>query len=262
MIGGDVVKESARILVVATGIILLFGRTSAFHAQQTPQSSSFSAAQGEAPLINTVSPLPDGEWLLPAGDYANTRYSPLNQITTDNVKNLKVIATFSTGLPHGHEGQPLIVKNTMYVVTPYPNNLIAIDLKNPTGPIKWTYQPHPDPRAQGRACCDIVNRGASYSDGKIVYNLLDANTVAVDAETGKEIWRAKVGDVGAGETVTMAPLIVKNRVFVGNSGGEFGVRGKLVALDLKTGKELWRAYSQGPDSDVRIGPDFKPFYEK
>jgi PQQ-dependent dehydrogenase (methanol/ethanol family) len=257
-----VVKESAKVLLMTAGMILLFGSASAFHAQQTSESSRSSAAQAEAPQINTVSPLPNGEWLLPAGDYANTRYSPLNQITTENVKNLKVIATLSTGLPHGHEGQPLVVKNTMYIVTPYPNNLIAIDLKNPNGPIKWTYQPNPDPRAQGRACCDIVNRGASYADGKIVYNLLDANTVAVDAETGKEIWRAKVGDVSAGETVTMAPLIVKNKVLVGNSGGEFGVRGKLVALDLKTGKELWRAYSQGPDSDVRIGPDFKPFYEK
>lgn len=215
-----------------------------------------------AAFIQTISPLPNGDWRLPAGDYANTRYSPLNQITVANVKGLKVISTLSTGIPHGHEGQPLVVNNIMYVVTPYPNNLLAIDLKDPNGPIKWEYQPHPDPQAEGRACCDIVNRGASYGDDKIVYATLDAQVVAVDAETGKEVWRAKVGDVSHGETITMAPLIVKNKVYVGNSGGEFGVRGKLTALDLSNGHELWVAYSNGPDSDARIGSDFKPFYAK
>ena len=93
-------------------------------------------------------------------------------------------------------------------------------------------------------------------------NLLDGHTVAVDAETGKEIWRTEVANPNIGETLTMAPLIVKNHVFVGNAGGELGVRGKTVALDLATGKEVWRAYHTGPDKDVLIGPDFKPFYAK
>jgi PQQ-dependent dehydrogenase (methanol/ethanol family) len=199
---------------------------------------------------------------MPSGDYANTRFSTLDQINTSNASHLHLVATLSTGIAHGHEGGPLVVNNTMYMVTPYPNSLLAIDLKNPSGPLKWKYDPFPDRRSQGIACCDVVNRGASYADGKIVYNLLDGHTVAVDAETGKEVWRATVGDMNLGETLTMAPLIVNGKVIVGNSGGELGVRGKDVALDLKTGKEIWRAYATGPDRDVLIGPDFKSYYAK
>lgn len=221
-------------------------------AQATPANAAFSF----------VSPVPNGEWTEPAGDLAGTRYSPLNQITVSNVKNLRQIATFSDGIPHGHEGQPLVVNNTMYIVTPFPNNLIAIDLRNLTGPAKWVFQPNPNPVAIGKACCDTVNRGAAYADGMVVYQLLDDHVVAVNATTGKQVWRTATGNVYSGETATGAPLIVKNKVYVGNSGGELGVRGKLTCLDLKTGKILWVAYSQGPDSDVRIGPDFHPFYKK
>ena len=234
------------------------------HAHPGSAASASRAARAAEPTatLRFISPLPNGDWRLPAGDYANTRYSPLDKINSQNVRNLKMIATFSDGITHGHEGQPVIVNSTMYVVTPYPNDLLAIDLKNLTGPLKWKYSPHPDPRSQGRACCDTVNRGAAYGDGKIVYQTLDNNTVAVNAETGKQEWRTKTGDLNLGETTTGAPLIVKDRVYVGNSGGEFGVRGKLTCLDLKSGKILWIAYSQGPDSDVRIGSDFKPFYAK
>ncbi len=217
---------------------------------------------GTLPGIHLVSPLPNGDWRLPAGDYANTRFSPLAQLKPDNVGNLRVVTAVSTGVPHGHEGQPVIVDQTMYTVTPYPNNLIAIDLTKPSGAVKFIYQPHPDPRAVGIACCDVVNRGASYADGKIIYNLLDAETVAVDAQTGKEVWRTKVGDIDIGETTTMAALVVKDKVLVGVSGGELGVRGWLAALDLETGKEVWRGYSTGPDKDVLIGSEFHPFYAK
>jgi PQQ-dependent dehydrogenase (methanol/ethanol family) len=167
-----------------------------------------------------------------------------------------------SGVLHGHEGQPLVVGSTMYVVTPYPNILYAIDLTKPGGALRWMYAPPTDARAVGIACCDIVNRGAAYADGKIVYNTLDAQTVAVDAATGKEAWRVRVGDVNIGETITMAPLIVKGKVIVGNSGAELGVRGYVVALDLTSGKQLWKAYSTGPDADVLIGPEFKPFYAR
>jgi PQQ-dependent dehydrogenase (methanol/ethanol family) len=229
---------------------------------EPPSHTEGLAQLAPPPQTNLVSPLPNGEWTLPSGDWANTRYSPLNQITTTNVGNLKVKTTLATGVPHGHEGGPLIVNDTMYIVTPFPNNLIAVDLKPEGGAIKWIYQPHPDKRAVGIACCDIVNRGASYADGKIIYNTLDAQTVAVDAATGKEVWRRRMGNIDYGETITMAPLAVRDRVIVGNSGGELGVRGWIAALDVKTGKELWRAFNTGSDKDVRIGPDFKPFYAK
>jgi PQQ-dependent dehydrogenase (methanol/ethanol family) len=178
------------------------------------------------------------------------------------VNRLHIVDSIATGYLHGHEGQPLVLDNTMYVVTPYPNDLLALDVSKPGNEVKWRYRPNPDAQAVGIACCDVVNRGASYADGKIIYNLLDANTVAVDAQTGKEVWRAKVGEINVGETTTMAPIVAKNLVIVGNSGGELGVRGKLVALDVSSGREVWRAYNTGSDEDVRIGPEFAPYYQK
>ncbi|MBZ5583285.1 MAG: methanol/ethanol family PQQ-dependent dehydrogenase [Acidobacteriia bacterium] len=215
-----------------------------------------------APAIAQIQNQPDdGQWPMPAKNYASTRYSTLDQINTGNVKNLKLAWTFSTGMTRGHEAAPLVVNNTMYIVTPFPNVLYALDLTKPGAPVKWEYQPHPSPASQGVACCDVVNRGAAYYNGRVYYNTLDVHTVAVDANTGKEVWNTKLGDINLGESMTMAPLVVKGKVIVGNSGGEFGVRGWLAGLDADTGTIAWRAYATGPDKDVLIGPNFKPFYE-
>ena len=203
----------------------------------------------------------DGQWIMPAKNYASTRYSNLDQITIANVKSLKPAFEFSTGTLHGNEAAPLVVNNTMYIVTPFPNNLYALDLTKPGAPVKWVYEGHPAPSAQGVACCDTVNRGAAYYKGKIYYNLLDNQTVAVDANTGKEVWKTRLSDINTGESMTMAPIVAKGKVLVGNSGGEFGVRGWLTGLDADTGKVAWRAYGTGPDKDVLIGPNFKPFYK-
>jgi PQQ-dependent dehydrogenase (methanol/ethanol family) len=202
----------------------------------------------------------DGEWPMAARDYASTRYSALDQVNTSNVRKLQVAFTFSTGVDRGQEAAPIVVGTTMYVVAPFPNYLYALDLTKPGAPMKWKFEPNPNASAQGVACCDLVNRGVAYSNGRIFMNTLDGQSIAVDAETGKEVWRTKLGDINKGETITMAPLVVKDKVLVGNSGGELGVRGWLVALDTRSGKEVWRAWSTGPDSDVLIGPDFKPFY--
>jgi len=148
----------------------------------------------------------------------------------------------------------------MYVVTPYPNQLYALDLKN-NGATKWKYDPAPDSASQGVACCDVVNRGAAYSNGKVFINTLDGNTCAVDAASGKELWKTKLGDINIGETITMAPLAVKDKVYVGNSGGEFGVRGWIAALNQDDGHIVWKAFNTGPDADVLIGPRFHPFYD-
>jgi glucose dehydrogenase len=107
----------------------------------------------------------------------------------------------------------------------------------------------------------VLEQGAAFADGKLVYNLLDGHTVAVDAATGAQIWRTKVVDVAIGATITMAPIVVKDMVIVGSSGGGMGVRGFLAALDLGTGKERWRAYNLGPDADVKITERFAPFYD-
>jgi PQQ-dependent dehydrogenase (methanol/ethanol family) len=196
-----------------------------------------------------------------AKNYSSTRYSGLSEITIDNAKNLKIAWTFSTGVNRGQEAAPIVVNNTMYVVTPYPNILFALDLTK-GGALKWKYEPQPASAAQGVACCDVVNRGAAYADGKIFYNTLDDFTVAVDAISGKEVWKTKLGDINKGETMTMAPLVVKDKVLVGNSGGEMGVRGWLTALDVATGKIVWRAYSTGSDAECLIGSSFKPYYEQ
>jgi PQQ-dependent dehydrogenase (methanol/ethanol family) len=203
----------------------------------------------------------DGQWTMAPKNYASTRYSTLTEITTENIGKLKPAFEFSTGTIRGNEAAPLIVNNTMYIVTPFPNDLYALDLTKPGAPVKWVYHPAPSPSAQGVACCDTVNRGAAYYNGKIYFNLLDVQTVAVDASTGQQVWRTKLGDINMGESITMAPMVVKGKVLVGNSGGEFGVRGWLAGLDAETGKIAWRAYGTGTDKDVLIGPNFKPFYK-
>jgi alcohol dehydrogenase (cytochrome c) len=201
-----------------------------------------------------------GQWTRQARDYANTRYSPLTQISQRNVAHLRIAWTFSDGELYGHEGAPLVVGDTMYLVTPFPNIAYALDLTKPGAPIKWVFQPNPDPRAIGEACCDKVLRGWAYADGKLIYNLLDDHTVAVDVRTGKEVWRVKLDEVANGPTMTQAAFVVGNKVYVGNSGGEMGSTGWLAALDVKDGHIIWKAQSNGPDQGALIGPNFKPFY--
>ena len=248
-------------LAAVLGLALLLPgcrtRTDAREAGQPSGSRSAGIARARV----AASPQQeDGQWLMPAKNYASTRFSALAQINVQNVRSLRPAWTFSTGNVRGHEAAPLVVGGTMYIVTPFPNYLYALDLTKPGAPAKWVYEPPVVNAAQGVACCDVVNRGAAYFGGKIFYNTLDNQTVAVDAATGKEVWRTKVGDINKGESMTMAPIVVKGKVLVGNSGGEFGVRGWLTALDAASGRIAWRAYSTGPDKDVLIGPEFKPFY--
>jgi alcohol dehydrogenase (cytochrome c) len=202
-----------------------------------------------------------GDWTMPAKDYASSRYSELDQITAANAKDLRLAWTFSTGALNGHEAAPIVVNDTMYLITPYPNVVFALDLTK-GGALKWKFEPAPNPASRGVACCDVVNRGVTYADGRIFFNTLDNHTIALNAETGAEIWRTRLGEFTRGETMTMAPLVAKGKVFVGNSGGEMGVRGWITALNAADGSIAWRAYHTGPDADVLIDHTvFKPFYE-
>jgi PQQ-dependent dehydrogenase (methanol/ethanol family) len=225
----------------------------------TAQPAAAAAPSGAR--ATTAVEAEDGQWTRPAKSFSSLRYSGLDQINTSNVAKLQPAWTFETGVLRGQEAAPIVANNTLYVVTPYPNILYALDLPRPGAPPRWEYEPKPDASAQGVACCDVVNRGAVYADGKVIITTLDDHVVAVDANTGKEIWKTKVGSIDIGETLTMAPLVVHDKVLVGNSGGEMGVRGWLAALDLATGKQAWRAYSTGPDSEVLIGDRFRPFYK-
>jgi PQQ-dependent dehydrogenase (methanol/ethanol family) len=189
------------------------------------------------------------QWVMPTGNYANERYSTLDQIKKDNVKNLHPVWTFSTGVLRGHEGAPLVIGDVMYVHTPFPNYVYALDLKA-SGRIIWKYEPRQDPAVIPVMCCDTVNRGVAYGDGKIILDQADATVVALDAKTGKEVWKVKNGDAKKGETMTSAPMIVKDKVIVGISGGEFGVQGRVTAYNLKDGSKAWNAYSVGPDDQI------------
>jgi len=203
----------------------------------------------------------DGEWRSAGKDPGLNRFSGLAQVTTANAAQLKLAFHFPTNLDRGHEAAPIVADNTMIVVGPFPNIVYAFDVsKFPFTP-KWTFDPKPDASAQGVACCDTVNRGGAWADGRFFFSTLDNQTIALDAKTGKELWRTKLGEIKRGESMTGAPLVAKGKVFVGNSGGEFGVRGWIAALDAATGRIAWRAYSTGPDKDVLIGPAFKPFYQ-
>jgi PQQ-dependent dehydrogenase (methanol/ethanol family) len=196
-------------------------------------------------------------WAMPTGDYANTRYSKLNQINKDNVKNLQVKWTFSTGVLRGHEGGPLVIGDVMYIHTPFPNIVYALDLNN-DGKILWKYEPKQDPNVIPIMCCDTVNRGVAYGDGKIILNQADTTVTALDAKTGKVVWQAKNGEDiagGKGESGTSAPMVVKDKVIIGISGAEFGVRGHISAYNLKDGSLAWRGYSTGPDSETLIDPE-------
>ncbi len=193
-------------------------------------------------------------WAIQTGDYANQRYSTLDQITKDNVKDLRVAWTFSTGVLRGHEGSPLVIGNMMYVHTPFPNIVYALDLDQ-DGKIVWKYEPVQDPNVIPVMCCDTVNRGTAYADGMIFLHQADTTLVALDAKTGEVKWKTVNGDPTKGETNTATVLPVKDKVLVGISGGEFGVRGSLTAYDMKTGKQVWRAYSTGPDSEILVDPE-------
>ncbi len=219
------------------------------------------------------------DWTTFGGQTQGLSYSTLTDITPSNVAGLKEEFSLPTGVYGSHNGGPLVVNDpasntsTLYVVTPFPNYLEAYDLK--TGKLKWTYKPQEDKFARGVNCCDTTNRGAAYYNGKIIYSLLDNHVVAVDAKTGKQLWKSvSLADPRTGVTMTGAPVIApdkanptnKQRVIVGSVSGEMGIRGWVKGLDLATGKLEWTAYTTGPDKDVGINVNpsvpFKPFYPK
>ncbi|MBN9509353.1 MAG: methanol/ethanol family PQQ-dependent dehydrogenase [Alphaproteobacteria bacterium] len=195
-----------------------------------------------------------GEWAAPGRTFDLQRYSPLDQINASNVGKLQVAWTFSTGVLRGHEGAPLVIGDTMYVHTPFPNIVYALDLNN-DGRILWKYEPKQDPNVIPVMCCDTVNRGLAFGDGKVFLHQADTTLVALDAKTGKVEWSVKTDDPSKGATGTDAPFVMRDKVYVGVSGGEFGVRGWVAAYAIKDGKEVWRAYSMGPDKDMLVDPN-------
>ena len=192
-------------------------------------------------------------WAMQAGDMYNHRYSNLSQINAKNVGKMQVAWMFSTGVLRGHEGSPLVMNGTMYLHTPFPNKVFAIDLD--TQKIKWRYEPKQDAAVIPQMCCDTVYRGLAYAENKIFLQQADSMLVALDANTGKVLWSVKNGDPKVGAVNTNAPHVFKDKVITGISGGEWGVRGYITAYDINTGKQVWRAYSMGPDEEMLVNPE-------
>jgi len=215
-------------------------------------SIAFSTAHANEEVTNLASN--PANWVIPTGDYANTRYSKLSEINADNVADLKVAWTFSTGVLRGHEGGPLVIGDTMFVHSPFPNRVYSMDLTD-EGRINWLYEPKQDPSVIPVMCCDTVNRGLSYADGKIFLYQADATLVALNEKDGTVAWSVSNGDPGIGETGTSAPMVFGDKVFVGISGGEFGVHGHITAYNLADGSLAWRGYSTGPDDQTLMDPE-------
>jgi PQQ-dependent dehydrogenase (methanol/ethanol family) len=197
-------------------------------------------------------------WATWGGDYYGTRYSSLTQINKDTAKNLQPVWTFSTGALRGHEGGPLVVNGLIYIHTGYPHKVYA--LNQDTQSVVWEYNYAADAGTDqtqviGVMCCDVVNRGLAYGDGKVFLSQGDATLIALDAKTGKVAWKVKNGDTKLGQTNTNAPIVVKDKVITGISGGEYGVRGFVTAYNIKDGSLAWRAYSTGPDAEMKMDPD-------
>jgi alcohol dehydrogenase (cytochrome c) len=177
-------------------------------------------------------------WLIYSGTYNSQRYSLLNQITPANVANLEHKWMFQNQVFGAWQSNPLVVDGIMYV-TQRPNDVLALDAK--TGRVFWIYRYTPSPEA--RVCCGSNNRGVAILGDTLFMGTLDAHVVAIDAKSGRQLWNIALADVKLAYSITLAPLVVKDKVIVGVGGGEFGIRGFIAALDARTGKEAWRFYT-------------------
>jgi lanthanide-dependent methanol dehydrogenase len=200
-----------------------------------------------------------GQWVMQNQNYAGWNYSALDEINTENIDQLQLLWTFQIGVTDSLEAQPLVIGDTMYIMTPKPNTIYALDLTQ-DGVIKWSYAPEMPGLDQANACCGAQSRGPAYIDGKLILNTLDGQLIAIDAETSEELWKHQVTDLSISETTTTVPFIVGDLIIIGNEGGERGVRGWVAAHDLETGAEVWKFYNTGPNDEMGIGERWQPFY--
>jgi PQQ-dependent dehydrogenase (methanol/ethanol family) len=199
-----------------------------------------SGVQANDSVVKAVSD-PNG-WAIAGHDYANTRFSPLKQITSENVGKLQLAYSLSLASLRSNESSPVVIGDTLYVTTSWgPKYVYAINAA--TGAKKWTYEPDMPDDVLQYACCDVNNRGVAYADGKIFIGRLDGKLTALDAASGEELWTSKVVDYKQGSVITSPPLVVRDKVITGFGGGEYGVRGALLAFDLNNGKQLWQTYT-------------------
>ena len=174
-------------------------------------------------------------WLTYSGGYASQRHSTLSQITRDNVQDLELAWILPNQAFGAWQSTPLVVDGIMYV-TQRPNDVLALDAQ--TGRVFWQYRHQVS--ADARVCCGANNRGVAILGDRLFMGTLDGRLIALDTRTGTSLWNIPVGDPALGYSLTLAPLVVKNKVLVGVGGGEYGIRGYIAAFDAATGAELWR----------------------
>jgi alcohol dehydrogenase (cytochrome c) len=177
-------------------------------------------------------------WLTYSGTYSGQRYSLLRQIDATNVKNLEMKWVFQAQSLNSFSATPLVVDGVMYL-TQAPNDVIALDAK--TGRVFWTYHYNPSP---GRLCCrGLVNRGLAILGDTLFMATVDAHLLGIDAKTGNVLWKTKVAEAKLSYAMTLAPLVIKDKVVVGVAGGEYGIRGFIAAYDAHSGREAWRFHT-------------------
>jgi PQQ-dependent dehydrogenase (methanol/ethanol family) len=211
-------------------------------------------------LVTAAAAQTGAAWTMYGGDAGNTRYSTLTQINGGNVERLKVAWALQLGSLRSQESTPILIGDTLYVTSSHgPKNVFAVDAK--TGTVRWRYSPEVPAGIDQYACCDVNNRGVAYANGKIFFGRLDGHVVALDAKTGKELWKTSVIDYTGGAVITSPPTIAKNLVITGFGGGEYGVRGYISALDQDSGREVWRLWTVPgpgePGNDTWKGDSWK-----
>ena len=182
----------------------------------------------------------NGEWLSYGRTYDEQRHSPLDKIDASNVGQLGLAWMYEFDTDRGQEATPVMVDGVLYTTTAW-SKVFAFDAK--TGALKWSYDPKVDGKKGFDACCDVVNRGVAVWKGRVYVGALDGRLIALDAGTGKEVWSVQTTDTSRPYTITGAPRVIKDKVLIGNGGGEYGVRGYLSAYDVKDGKLAWRFYT-------------------
>ncbi|MDH4457547.1 MAG: PQQ-dependent dehydrogenase, methanol/ethanol family [Nevskia sp.] len=223
----------ARLSLSRIGPLMLAGLVPALAHAANPAYEAVT----EARLLGAQKDL---GWLMYRRDYTSSGYAPFDQINAANVAGLKPVFDYKTGLTQGHESPPIVNGRFMFITTPM-NHLIALDAT--TGAVLWTYVHDLSKAALKTVCCDVVNRGVALFENKVYMATLDNRLVALDGATGKVLWNQQLIGADIGYAMTLAPLVVKGKVIVGVSGGEYGGRGFIEALDAGTGKQVWKTYT-------------------
>ncbi|HTQ98716.1 MAG TPA: PQQ-dependent dehydrogenase, methanol/ethanol family [Candidatus Acidoferrum sp.] len=228
---------SARKLLALTVVAAALAACSKQEAPAPQAAAPAPVASPTAAQLTNAQNDDGKEWLSYGRDYAETRFSPLKQITADNVKDLGVAWTFDTDSFRGLEGTPLVHDGIIYATRPW-SSVFALDAR--TGKKLWDFDPQVDKSMGWKACCDVVNRGVALYENKIYVGALDGRLIALDAKTGAQLWQVQTTDPKESYTITGAPRVVDGKVLIGQGGAEMATRGYLTAYDANTGEQKWR----------------------